>query len=76
MKKYSKEGPFEDPIMRCDSCQALIKRDSIQHLGMCSECGNKRFRNVLILTEEEQGKLVGMGIDPEWLNLFAPVEGT
>lgn len=61
---------FPDPIVRCDSCADIVHRQHIHQFGCCPNCGNRRFRNVLILKETEMEKLRDDGIDPEFLALF------
>ena len=66
--------PFSDPVVRCDSCRALILRSSIHTLGLCPKCGNRRIRNVLVLSTEEMFQLKQWGIDPKFIALFEEVE--
>lgn len=66
--------PFPDPIIRCDSCQAIVHRRHISQMGCCHECGNRRFRNALTLKEEEMEQLKKDGVDPEFLAIFEEVE--
>jgi len=75
-ERYSHDGEFIDPLVRCDSCSELIFLNQLNKLGMC-ECGNRRVRNVITLKEEElqqarewveQGKL-----DKVWLDLWVEV---
>jgi len=74
--KYDKDAPFEDPVLRCDSCQALIQREQVHRLGMCSKCGNRRVRNVILMTETEMAEVKGWNVDPEWIALFEAVPET
>ena len=76
-QKYSKDGPFNEPVVICDSCARMLLRVEVQRVGMCSHCGNTRMRNVRVLSEENmkiaqewasEGK-----IDPDWLKLFEAV---
>jgi DNA-directed RNA polymerase subunit RPC12/RpoP len=62
-----------DNILRCDSCQELVKLKSIHKLGVCKHCGNKRFKSVLILSTEERNKLDSWG-EHEFLKEFQAVE--
>lgn len=73
--KYSKDGEFQEPIVRCDSCAKLVLVASIKKMGMCPLCSNGRFRNVRTLTDEEMIKVKEWNIDPEWIALWEPVEG-
>ena len=73
-QKYSKDGPFNEPVVMCDRCQELLLRIRLHHDGMCCRCGNTRVRNVRVMTEEHMSlaqKWVDEGkIDPDWLKLF------
>ena len=62
-----------DEVLRCDSCQALQKLESIHRLGVCSKCGNKRFRSLTVLSEQERNQLTRWG-KIEFVKLFEPVE--
>jgi hypothetical protein len=73
-QKYSKDGPFMEPVLRCDGCQALVLRTALKRIGMCPECSNTRMRNVRTMSPREQQQAqqwaeVGT-IDPDWLKLF------
>ena len=74
--KYSHDGDFAEPLVRCDSCSELIFTKQISELGMC-ECGNRRVRNVVTLKEEElkqAGEWVKEGkLDKAWLDLWVQV---
>jgi rRNA maturation endonuclease Nob1 len=72
--KYSKDAPFTDPVVRCDSCAKLVQRISIQKHGFCSKCGFKRVRAVNMMTEEELSEVKKWGIDPDWIALFEVVD--
>jgi predicted RNA-binding Zn-ribbon protein involved in translation (DUF1610 family) len=50
-----------DPVMRCDSCQALIRRATIHKFGSCDKCGNRRIRNVTVFNEEEKKQIEEWG---------------
>ena len=67
---YYDDMNFNDPIIRCCDCQALVKREAIRTAGTCMKCGAKRFRNVLNMTEQEMAALAKGGIDPDYLALF------
>ena len=75
--RYSHDGEFSEPLVRCDSCAKLIFSKQLTKRGMC-ECGNTRVRNVRSLTGEEletakkwvkQGKL-----DKVWIDLWVESE--
>ena len=73
MGKYDWNMPFNDPVVRCDSCQALLRREDIRALGSCT-CGNRKIRNLLVCNDEEMEQMRAWGIDPEFLAVFGPVE--
>ena len=70
---YSKDGPFKDPIVRCDSCRKIVQVKVLKKIGKCP-CGNLRVKNLQTLTEEEMEKCKSWGIDPVFLGLFTPVD--
>jgi hypothetical protein len=74
LNKYDRDGSFNDPIVRCCDCQAIISRETIRDAGCCPQCGNRRVRNVLAMNEEEMDKLKENNIDPEFIALFEGVE--
>lgn len=61
---------FSDPVVRCDSCQSLIRRETIKDSGCCDSCGNRRVRNVQVIKENEMKQLKEWNIDPQFLALF------
>lgn len=74
---------FNDPIVRCHSCSNLVHRKFIGAYAGCNHCGNKRFRNVSGLNEDEYMALnngtydFGLKeykIDSEFLNQFVGVD--
>jgi len=72
--KYSKDGPFQEPVVRCDSCNKLVLVVDLKKIGCCPECGNTRVRNTKTLSIDEVAAMQEKGIDPDWLALFEPVE--
>ncbi len=76
-EKYSHDGEFIDPLVRCDSCAQLIFVKQLTKRGMC-ECGNTRVRNVRSLTEDELNtakKWVDEGkLDQVWVDLWVGIE--
>lgn len=70
--KYSKDGAFQDPVVRCDGCHKLAKIETIKAVGCCPECGNKRVRNVLVFNSSELEQLKAWNIDPAFIDLFEP----
>jgi len=71
--KYSKDGPFRDPVVRCDSCQRLLFREQVQKYGGCF-CGSKRIRNVRSFTPEERELMIQKNVDPDFLALFEEID--
>lgn len=76
--KYNKDGPFNDPVVRCDSCQKILLRKDIQKYGMCPGCGNTRVRNVLVLSADDMKQLKKWSdqgeIDEDFLKIFECVQ--
>lgn len=70
LQRYHKDAPFTDPVVRCDSCQALLFHEKLCKDGMCEYCGNTRVRNVRAMSGEDMEKLRASGVDPEWIALF------
>ena len=55
------QGEFNDPVLRCDSCQALVKRLTLHKIGSCDKCGNKRVRNLTVFNEVEKAEMEKWG---------------
>lgn len=53
---------FLDPVIRCDSCQALVRRTTVHSLGSCDKCGNRRMRNLTVFNEDEKKQMEGWGL--------------
>jgi predicted RNA-binding Zn-ribbon protein involved in translation (DUF1610 family) len=73
-EKYAEDGPFMDPVVRCDSCQALCMVGALRKHGMCPQCGNARVRKVRTISDVEIADMRGKGVDPDWIALFEPME--
>lgn len=73
-EKYSKDGPFTDPVVRCDSCHKLLDRKALHVMGCCPHCGTRKVRNVLQLTSEEIEIMQGWNIDSNFIALFETVK--
>jgi len=58
-----------DPVLRCDSCQELLQLETLHKVGGCSKCGNRRVRNVLVLSVDEEAKVREWGFS-EFLERF------
>jgi len=73
--KYGVKGkqPFQEPVVRCDSCNAMVYVRHIHKMGCCSECGNRRFRMMHTMKGEELERLKKDGVDPEYLALWEEV---
>ncbi len=71
---YDKDGPFGDPIVMCCDCNKIIYKAQIKKMGMCPGCGNKRVRNVQVMSEEEMAELKFRKVDPKFLELFGEVD--
>ena len=78
--KYSKDGPFSDPVVRCEKCRALVFVTDLSAVGKCpnidpqgNACGNRRVGNVQSLSGTELEHLRQKGVDPEYLALWHEV---
>lgn len=73
-QKYPVDGPFQEPVLRCDSCTQLVLASTLREVGMCPHCSNTRVRNVRTMTEKDMEKAkqwISQGnLDPDWLHLF------
>ena len=58
---FNEQGAFDDPVLRCDSCQKIIKRESLHKLGGCPKCGNRRVRNLTVFNDEEKAEMESWG---------------
>lgn len=64
---------FNDPVLRCDACQKLIKMEDVKNIGLCRHCGNRRVRNLTVFNEEERAQMVEWGIDESFISQFEGV---
>jgi predicted RNA-binding Zn-ribbon protein involved in translation (DUF1610 family) len=73
-EKYPVDGPFKEPVLRCDSCSNLVLASSLREIGMCPHCGNTRVRNARTMNDDDMDKAhkwIRDGVlDPDWLHLF------
>lgn len=73
-QKYAKDGPFAEPLVRCDSCQRLLFVQELREHGMCAHCGHTRVRNVRAMSDEDMAQAkewVSHGkLDSQWVELF------
>ena len=74
MGNYDEDGPFNDPVVICDSCQEIEKVAVIKTSGKCLNCGNRKFRAVQTMNQRNYLKAKGMNLDPEWWALFEEVK--
>jgi len=68
------QGPFADPVVRCDSCQKILRLGEVKKIGKCKFCGNRRVRTVQVLNSREMKLLKEWGVDPEFIKLFPAEE--
>ena len=61
-KEFTDDGEI-DPVLRCDSCQALVRRATLHKLGCCDGCGNKRVRNVDVFNLKEKEQMEKWGFE-------------
>jgi hypothetical protein len=73
-EKYPVDGPFQEPVLRCDSCNQLVLASTLREIGMCPHCSNTRVRNARTMTDKDMEKAkewISQGhLDPDWLHLF------
>jgi len=74
-ERYHKDGPFLEPVVRCDSCAKLCLVEQLKTVGCCPSCGNTRVRNVRTISDIEIADMKARGVDPEWIALFEPMGG-
>ncbi len=74
--KYSKDGPYNEPCVKCDACQKLLLVADLKKTGMCRHCGNTKVRNIRTLTVEDMAaakEWIEKGLmNADWLELFEP----
>lgn len=76
MEKYGKDGPFSDPVVRCDKCHKIVLISYLKENGSCSNCGNKRITNLLGFSILEYLKMRFIWkVDPEFLKVFTSKKG-
>lgn len=63
-----------DPVYRCDSCQKLMQLETLHKVGSCSNCGNRRIRNVTVFNDNEREQMKAWGLD-SFLAQFEEVPG-
>jgi hypothetical protein len=70
---YVALGRGTDYLVRCADCKALQLTEELSKHGSC-ECGNKRFREITTLTEQEAAQIEAMDFPykAEFLAEFAP----
>ena len=73
MAKYSKDGDFTDPIVRCDSCNKIILVSKLKEMGACL-CGSRKVKNLRGFDDTEQALMVRWGVDPDFMALFEGID--
>ncbi len=71
--EYSKDGPFKEPVVRCDSCNRLLLLTKLKEMGACI-CGSRKVKNVRGFDDVEKAKMIEWGIDPDFVALFEPID--
>ena len=72
---FSDDGPFSDPIVRCDSCSKLVMIELIGKIGKCPYCGRAKFWKVRTFSQRELEWMKERDVDPDFLKLFEQTEG-
>lgn len=74
---YEDLGRAHDCLLRCKDCKALVTYQTITKLGSCDKCGNKRFVEITLLSEQEMADIQSGVIDfparDKFLKEFTPV---
>lgn len=73
MEAVNRAEPTVDPVLRCDSCNKLVKLETLHNLGCCDSCGNKRVRNVTVLSPVEREQVEEWRFD-DFLAQFEPTD--
>jgi hypothetical protein len=72
MSKYD-SGAFCDPAVRCTECQRIIFQAEVEAIGRCPNCGCRKVRNIVTLSDSEQKLMKNKNVDPEFLAEFEVV---
>ncbi len=67
---YEDLGQAHDNILRCKDCMHIVSYTTITTLGSCDKCGNKRFSEIVLLSQEEHDDIVSGKIDFEYRDKF------
>ena len=70
---YESDAPFQDPVVRCDSCQRILMVEKLKEMGSCI-CGSRKVRNLKGFNEKEAALMKEWAIDPAFLKLFEPID--
>lgn len=69
-KPYSDDGPFNEPVVRCNECRKLLLLENLLKVGSCKYCGCRKVAKVKSLNDEDLRMVRSWAVDPEWLALF------
>jgi hypothetical protein len=69
---YESDAPFQDPVVRCDSCQRILLVSKLREMGGCL-CGSRKVRNLKGFDDKEEAQMKDWGVDPLFLRLFEPI---
>jgi len=69
--KYSKEAPFMDPVVRCDSCNKIVRVKYLNQNGACV-CGCRKVKEIRNLEEDEMEAI--QKEFPDFAAVFEPNE--
>jgi hypothetical protein len=71
VRRYNQKGVFDEPVLRCDRCETLIRRQVMLALGQCPQCGNRRVRSLAGFNRWEYWKMkYWWKIDPAFFAQF------
>lgn len=71
--KYDKAYPggFQDPVVRCDSCNKIVLVRYLKEDGGCTKCGNRKVKNLMGFSFLEYLKMRFLWrVDKAFLDLF------
>lgn len=60
---YNALGRGHDDLLRCKDCTGLVLYKQIQKLGCCPTCGNRRFIEITVLSEQEMADIASGHLD-------------
>lgn len=69
-KPYSDDGPFGEPVVRCNECRKVLLVEKLLETGSCKHCGCRKVCKVKSLNDDDLPLIRLWDVDPAWLALF------